>query len=503
MFLVFVIATFRILFRFAELVLLIFRSGRQVAKGAIDEDLRAANEERKRRLLSTGAEVRERFKNLRGDLVVGLMLLLFTSEIILVNPQGTRSFHSLQLLYLVELCLYQLSYYREAHRPYVWGYVNGRRYVEDIRWLLVIGQAFAVLTVFLSAFLDVKTAQPSLGLGIWAAWACELFCIEAAVAAAVIAMPGVFSSNDTLIAIGLDADFDPASWEADEHGKIWESIKTWRAVTKPVKVFVKPFNSKYPVVRRNAQLCALVLAIPAGFWLWFHRSFSRGPGWLIVALKQPSWLRATLVGLPLILTLLVLLNVILIGILFERRRRFLQEWESSLPHPTWFWERSPSQSSYPASGFAKLSINRGELPSRRNLGADWEIYTRRTALVVVLYVVSVLSFGLIVYPHIPVQKAGGNYETAPHFYVRPMIATAYGEGCPAKLLPSLIGKQSFIELEEDSDWVYLAVDDDSGGPTCWVWSAMNTSDRSYCRPKVFAIHRSCVASVYDAAAGPP
>jgi len=84
---------------------------------------------------------------------------------------------------------------------------------------------------------------------------------------------------------------------------------------------------------------------------------------------------------------------------------------------------------------------------------------------------------------------------APRICVRRMTTTSNGEGCPAHLLP---GKRAFIELEEDSDWVYVAVDSDHGGPSCWVWVAMNLRNGEYCRPEVYAILRGRMASIYDA-----
>jgi hypothetical protein len=127
----------------------------------------------------------------------------------------------------------------------------------------------------------------------------------------------------------------------------------------------------------------------------------------------------------------------------------------------------------------------------------WEHNARRIALVTVLYVISVLSFSYFVYPHIPEQKAGGNYKTATRVSPRLVIATPAGE-CPNDLMPipaTIIKpaiKADYLIIEEDSNWVYFANDSDKGGPRAWSWPRFGEKS---VRPKVYAVNRSCIASI--------
>jgi hypothetical protein len=125
----------------------------------------------------------------------------------------------------------------------------------------------------------------------------------------------------------------------------------------------------------------------------------------------------------------------------------------------------------------------------------WKRYVRRAIMAIVLYLTSVLSFGFVIYPHIPVQKAGGNYETANKLCIVPMKEEPLQQ-CPNDLLPSLAANDAYVALDEDSDYVYLANDHDkSGGSDCWSWAGMNNS---YCRPRVYAVSRKCIAAIVDA-----
>jgi hypothetical protein len=117
---------------------------------------------------------------------------------------------------------------------------------------------------------------------------------------------------------------------------------------------------------------------------------------------------------------------------------------------------------------------------------------RRTILAAVLYVVSVLSFAYLVYPHIPEQKAGGNYSTARRVCLRLVNSTPAGE-CPKDLLPEITdGASHYLIIEEDSNWVYLANDGGPNGPRAWRWPRFG---KEPVRPSVYAVNRSCIASI--------
>lgn len=111
--------------------------------------------------------------------------------------------------------------------------------------------------------------------------------------------------------------------------------------------------------------------------------------------------------------------------------------------------------------------------------------------VAVLYVVSVLSFAYLVYPHIPEQKAGGNYYTASRVEPRFVNTTPAGE-CPSGLLPTPLIGTAYLIIEEDSNWVYFANDNGPNGPRAWSWPRFGEKP---VRPKVYAVNRSCIASI--------
>jgi hypothetical protein len=489
MFLVFFVALFRLVFRTAEVFVPIFND-EDSGEFKNEEDL-ALQVYETRSGGDPRAKHRERFKKLRGDCVVGLILLVFITEILFVNPTDVKSVHSLQVLYLLGVTIYQFSYYREAHRPFAWGFVHGRRYIEDIRWLLVIGQAFAAISLLLHSFrwrpewVDVV------------AWVFMAMAMEIDVLSAVSIARCIFSSK-RLVNIDKDDYFNPEQWEQEPQGGILPSIRRWRAFVGSWRGYFMPCDSNHPWVFRFLRGTYLVVACLLSIILWYCNSLSK---WKLFRfceffVNPPFWLNLLLVSALLILTLTVMVNIGLIPLLFairegrlKERKRLLKEGEQrprglfeglNLGNPN---EPSPNpRVLYPAHGWA-------------NHQTSWEPFMRRGVLASVLYVVSVLVFGYLVYPHIPVSKAGGDYGRANRVCVRPLKQTSSGK-CGDSLLPTLGSHEAFIQLEEDSEWVYLARDDDKGGPHCWSWAGINGD--SYCRPRVYTVSLRCVAAMPEA-----
>ena len=125
-------------------------------------------------------------------------------------------------------------------------------------------------------------------------------------------------------------------------------------------------------------------------------------------------------------------------------------------------------------------------------------------------VTGIFSFSLLIYPHIPVQKAGGDFTKAPRICIRLNSRTQFRD-CPPSLLPKRTPDQAFIELDEDDHFLYVANDQDHGGPSAWVWalarSASQTNCESndglkksgettpFCRPEVFAVSKECISGL--------
>jgi hypothetical protein len=274
----------------------------------------------------------------------------------------------------------------------------------------------------------------------WAVWA----AILASVQLEVLTLPLLFASKERLIEIDSLDFFNPTIWESEENiqKEIWDSIRDRRSLTGAwLAYFIVFGKGENAGVIAKTVLCVPLGALLLSLWLERHGYFSN---------PQP-WINAVLVGATLFLSLAVLLNV---GFLIAAAR-----------------ERSRAADAH--EGKKAGSIQREK----------WENYARRIALAAVLYITSVLSFAYVVYPHIPEQKAGGNYATVKGVCVHLVKATPIGE-CPSNILPSLGKREAYVVLEEDADWVYLANDHSAGGPHRWSFPGFGAN---YSRPNVYAI----------------
>lgn len=154
----------------------------------------------------------------------------------------------------------------------------------------------------------------------------------------------------------------------------------------------------------------------------------------------------------------------------------------------------------------------------------WQIAIRLFVPVTVLYLVSVLSFAHLIYPFIPVDKAGGDYaSTSP---VRLLLRDQSSE-CSSQALLTLMGSLQnstnsslvksqisglrsasaldspvFYVLEENAQFLYLAPSSSAGGPKCWRLGPFCEAEaKSKFRPRVFEINQACVAAVEDLQSG--
>lgn len=470
MFLLLIIAIFSVFARILELRRMTKRDTGKTARMLFDAEKALSLEVLRVRNQSLSSQNRRKFQELRGDLVVGLIVLVFTVEIMFLNPVDLGGVLPFQSLYLLTVAIYQLTFYREVHEPFTWGLVNGRRYIEDIRWLLMNAQGFAAAGLFLHVLVNAIENAHGSGRLVFCLKLLGWLLISATIEIVVLAGLSIRANKERLIEIDKDDRFNPVIWEAGEDvGKeIKDSFKQLRALQGSWIGYFMPCSSRHPFWFRFLRLLWLVITFVATALSWRIHIFSHPTFWTSVCL----------VGAPLLLSLFVLANVGLLPLLFSRRSRRLG-----------FSDNSPES-----------GLPREEMGSREIQRKKWERYARRVVMGTVLYVTSVLSFSYVVYPHIPVQKAGGNYMTANKVDVVLAKETSTGE-CPGVFLPAPGKDEAYIVLEEDADWVYLANDHDphpNGGPNCWRWAGM---ENLYCRPHVYAVSRACIAGIVDISHG--
>lgn len=132
------------------------------------------------------------------------------------------------------------------------------------------------------------------------------------------------------------------------------------------------------------------------------------------------------------------------------------------------------------------------MTGRRPGAARWQTTLRLIVPTTVLYLVSVLSFAHLVYPFIPIDKAGGDYASSRP--VRLVLRDPSSECSSGDLLNSIKSTSEFYILEGNSELVYLAPSTSAGGPKCWRLGSFCGSGKSF-RPKVFQLSRACVAAM--------
>ena len=166
---------------------------------------------------------------------------------------------------------------------------------------------------------------------------------------------------------------------------------------------------------------------------------------------------------------------------------------------------------------------------------DWHTWILIGVEAGILYLVSVFGFSYLVYPFLPLEKAGGEYlkeyaitvslnhaesgcssaALVATFESQPLDDLSIGKTDGAAKEQELESQPRFVVLEEDSNWSYLAASngpDAGGGPDAWKWFALcdeyygNAKDGGVCRPRVYAVSRRCIAdtkSVEPNEAAPP
>jgi hypothetical protein len=416
---------------------------------------------------------------LRWVVTIVSLIVVFCVEIMFLTPGTFRPFVALQSLFLLVLCLNQATYYRAyAKESYGWGVLYGRRLINRLRWFLAgLGWAIALVIVLKIAFQTFTS------------W------LDQWIASSVVAIITValILCSVTFAALVVCA---PSEW-------------------------LKPTTQRFSVRRSNTFRSAARLGF-AGFPVAFC--------WMTLsAFINPYQLRLVIIleYSTLILALVALANLIWLTKLGDDRDKILRATAAA-------FEKARSQLNE-TSDAALVREAKRILEMNKSSGQDmpsvqaepWKRVTSIGVPVVVLYVVSVFGFAYLIYPHIPVQKAGGNYSTA---RVVTVVATDGGlsSGCSSAWLVNMLSEQKcFVPLEETVSAVYLAPRYGSaagGGPECWKWGAVcGPNDRqdgnrpatgacagsaretdetqagaplaTASRPTIFAVNRSCIAAI--------
>ncbi len=425
-----------------------------------------------------------RWLNLRRWSVVALILLVFSFEILFLDPNDVRRHLALQSLLLLSIALYQSSFYREFSKDsYAWGLLYGKWYVQCVRSIYGVGPGFVAAILIVGnvlapyAFKDYPShtvtfvlhhaVRPIFRLA-HLIQSTSAFWICGAVVMLFLSFAALFVTLST----------ENLKWLSD-NGKAQRPTRSW--VLKGIflvqdsyflllhaaKQFLKPGLMSKGGDAKIQWLSAIdcfFFPVATGWYCWLTLRLIR---------RDDSVINARFLSLgTLVLALIVLSNLFVI--LAMRHDRTIDL--GLKPH-------SPDKAT--------------ELLQYAN---TWLL---RVVMFGTLYMVSILGFAYRIYPFIPVQKAGGNYSTADAVNVHLTEVTA---ACSSRDLDSRISPTvPYIVLQEDENWVYLAPESgpgSAGGPECWKWGAFchstppsdsGEAEQPY-RPKVYTVNRHCIAS---------
>ena len=433
--------------------------------------------------------IARRFQEYRGDFVVALLVIIFGGEILFVNPEGLGNLLPIQIVYLAAVAIYQYSFIKELREPYIWGLVYGSKFVEDCRWWLFAAQSLAaiglgsfafhrtvsILSALIPAYWFLPSTETLEHLSKGAAWVCTILSIEMALIGFVAIMIGTKRLKD--MGDGAQVKLEqPANPQSETRGAFKASLNTLKSA--PVGYFTHKASTPGRTILKVVLRVALLIFPLVLLLVLRHRGIL--DNWIK---EPPASLHFLIVYLPMALSLFVLSNVALIPALFRRRADRLE------------YSKSEKEQTKSNSALLILSPEIVEIERKRE---KWERLIRRLVMATILYVTTVLSFSFLIYPHIPVQKSGGNYATGRRVSVV-LVKKGSEQGCDNVQLPDSEPGAASVPIEENSDYVYLASDHDGGGVRCWSWAAIS-QQYSY-RPQVFTISRSCIAEIIDAGPG--
>lgn len=473
------VAIFGVMARAVALILAVMRT---------DEHLTADDKASAVELLASRSNDADGSKDperiLRRWSVLSLVLLVFSFQIMFLDPNDARKYLALQSILLLSMALYQTTFYREYSKSgYAWGLLYGRWYVQKVRTIYGVGPGFIaaclmagnalapyvfedysnrVVMFFLNflirpGYFLVGMVQSSIAFWIFGSLLTLFLCFAA-----------LFATLST----------DDLKW-LDEHGKaqksksffIWKAllllIDFFNLVLHSAKVFFtsKP-TAENGVSKRKWQSAVDCFVFPVLTGAYCLLT-------LKVLWKDESVInsRALSIG-TLVLSLIVLSNL---SVIMAMRRELT----------------------------IALGIKEHRAAHKTGLLYQSDAWIVRGLMFAVLYIVSVLGFAYRVYPFIPVQKAGGDYSStdAVSIHLTQMSSECLSHDLETQISPTI----PYIVLEEDANWVYVAPESgpgSAGGPSCWNWGAFchanppggpKRPENAY-RPKVYTVNRHCIAS---------
>jgi hypothetical protein len=438
---------------------------------------------------------RRKLQEYRGNFTVAVLVIVLSIEIIILNPETLWKMLPLQVLYLLCLSVYEISSYLELKEPYCWGLVYGRKYAEDVRWLLFFSQLAAGVALISYALHNGLAQTGRFDFWLIALW--RIGWLVGGLAFAMLLVGGIslISSEVRLKALDKGKWFKPG-WKIKvglaskkRSKRLGDDLQMFRSI---LRVVAENF-CRHSTDKHQKTYQALRCGGVAGPWIFLMLIYSNKvfPDIKLLSfagkLYASDAFRFVMSSLSLILCLFVLGGSGLIPALFRKRAQRLD-----------YAARKERDTRHFLRGRCIA-----EAVERRE---KWERMTRLIIMSTILYVTSVLGFGFVIYPHIPAQKSGGNFETVPGLCVR-LVNPASLQGCPADLLPKRRPFDALIAIEEDADTIYLAKDQDAGpcpvladssyhdARRKWAWAAIKPK---YCRPTVYAVSRRCIAATADA-----
>lgn len=511
-----------------------------------------------RRRLSREA-IMERTRALRWGWVMALISVVFSFEILFMNAGDFRDYLPLQAMFLLFLSLYQTTFYREySNESYGWGVLWGVVWVRCIRWVYSIGfgVVFAGL-LLLKAFLPGLSSDYKLWILFWVgsvflfllllmllwiklrfliAWIviCSLLMLgpapiphldSHAKLRALFGTMGIILFLITLVvAFFVTLGSSHLKW-ADEkaprpqrHWVVLMVIAPWYILRAVCHAFAGIKKMTRPEASTGQDQISGKQRIIAGV-LWIIRRLDSvfipllASGYCAIAYLV--WMGVSIHFLAdnhlaiicgyctLIIALVVLANILLLSRKHGEREQDLKIRDGVLKE----LKRRAKEKSH---GEAPV-----ELPTPE---PGWMRWTRLIVPIGILYLVSVLGFANLIYPFIPVDKAGGNYSTISPILIGLNNGSAE---CNSAELPGMIqqGRKYYV-IEQSSDWLYVARNDSGQGPDCWKWgifckrgtnasgatpvgiaaaaTGVLTAHLPYFRPEIHQVDRRCIASVDSA-----
>jgi hypothetical protein len=402
-------------------------------------------------------------RDLRRWFVFFLVTLVFSVEILLLNPEDAQHYNAPVVLFLMLIALYQTTFYREFNRNSVeWGTLYGRKYVEVYRWLYGVGLPGALsILLAIYAFAEQVNGGNNALLNL-----CRLHRMALITSGCLVAT--ILSVSASLF---VTLSSQHLNWLDQEAWRWMNSAHSGEARLRAmVRDYCRVIIHAYRE-RRNRTVGNRWTGI--GDTLFIGGATIAINGVVSWALYDPQAVIPELVlsYVGLTLALVVLANVLVLFMMQKGRD-------------------------------IAIDID-AEESKRETLSARLDRWTVRLGLPTVLFVVSVLGFAYRVYPFIPVQKAGGNYAAgnAVNIYLTNSPASC----SPTSLTNEIIPIDRYFVLDEDDNLLYLARESGGGGVECWKWGALCPWPQGWARarterhrPQVLVVNRRCIAAVIDA-----